>query len=276
MSSSKQTKQYAADSEAKDSASPPKAPRPPTPPRRHTLAEICRYADEQCAYIEWMTRKLEAEEAARRHSSPTTPIGAITNPFSGPADMWWRPISANEMYGKSAMRRLQEEEQEKAQKQNPYLVMNEFPDLVERHPRDTNRVRDALEMEEPSKETTPDLVSDTTSETEEMHGVECSSALNRPTEAHLEYFGATCGHRTGLRDARAPAGRRSSRDDTPSDLPRSEQSSVMLMIPKALLCFLFLPLVLVVVWYSHGCNEEGEEIEDEEEDRGRKITREHH
>lgn len=236
-------------SEISKSITTSSAPRPPVPPRRHTLAEICRYADEQCAYIEWMTRTLEAEEAARRHSSPTTPAGAITNPFSGPADMWWRPMSANDMYGKSELRRRQEEEQEVAQRSNPYLATSGFRELVERDSRTIplNTYLNDTAIEE--KITERILPLQLTQEPFEINEVPTVEDKN----SNLE-------HEAWLDTEQAFVAEEPCCESVSFDLPVLAHSSIVLMIPKVILCFLLLPFVLMVLWESGAIvNDDGEE-----------------
>lgn len=232
-------------------------PRPPVPPRRHTLAEICRYADEQCAYIEWMTRELEAEEAARRRSMPTTPIGAITNPFSGPADMWWRPTSANEMYGKSALR-CQQEEEERMRMQHPYLAANGFPEFLE-----TTRPKEEIIKPDTGAKTiiggvglaapNRDLLEDHTGYLAER------KPYSDAEEDNVSRFIKTSdGYDSRERRASLPSSIRSSHGSPSRGTLRLEQGSMIMMIPKALLCFLLLPLILTVGWCSTSLNEDEE------------------
>jgi hypothetical protein len=229
-------------------------PRPPIPPRRHTLAEICRYADEQCAYIEWMTRELEAEEAARRHSTPTTPAGAITNPFSGPADMWWRPMSANDMYGKSALRRQQEEE-EKARMQHPYLAANSLPEFFE-----TNRIRENGNRNDAEVESTDEEVDTVPSDSQalEKYASESRMIIDEAEDDVSTYLRGLDGHDARSRRTRVPTSTQSSQRSQNLDLSRLEQDSIFMMIPKALFCFLLLPLILTIGWCSSSFSEDEE------------------
>lgn len=242
-----------AESQAPSVLIPP--PRPPVPPRRHTLAEICRYADEQCAYIEWMTRELEAEEAARRHSVPTTPVGAITNPFSGPADMWWRPTSANEMYGKSALRRQQEREQI-VRTQHPYLAANGFPEVLK-----IDRPTENESKPDTRAQTTDERIDATLSspEASEKHTARAleSNTYSDKAEDHVTQSTESLDERVSRQRCESvPASTHSTHGSQTRDLPSLEQSSMLLMIPKVLLCFLLLPLILTVGWCSHSLSED--------------------
>lgn len=236
-------------------------PRPPVPPRRHTLAEMCRYADEQCAYIEWMTRQLEAEEAARCHSCPPTPLGAITNPFSGPADMWWRPTSANEMYGKSALRRQQEAEQEMAQSLNPYLAMNGLPELVEKDPAVDKSEQNTTGIDEPDTETIlPMSLTCEPIEIDEVPGPEMESEQEfvDSEKPSIEHSPRNCKLGARLDDTQTVPTEQPSSNGLSFELPHLERNSMILMIPKAMMCFLLLPLVLMIVWVNDGCDVDGE------------------
>lgn len=261
------TSQVEEKTESHDPTVLPSLPRPPVPPRRHTLAEICRYADEHCAYIEWMTRELEAEEAARCHSMPTTPAGAITNPFSGPADMWWRPTSANEMYGKSALRRQQEEE-EKARMQHPYLAANGLPELLEANqPKEDNEKID-LEFEPTNKEVKLVSSNSQTLDNDKVCEARSEAFLTEPDYDLRACFENQDDYEAWLRRGRVLASRRPSQRwqtlDSSLDSSCMEQDSIILMIPKAVLCFLLLPLILTVSWCSFSFSEDEANFEDED------------
>lgn len=248
-----------------DSTIASKVPRPPIPPRRHTLAEICRYADEQCAYIEWMTRELEAEEAIRRHSSPTTPAGAITNPFTGPADMWWRPTSANEMYGKSELRNRQEEEDKQASKQHPYLVSNSQSELVERDRPVVSDDLDAGDFQE-----TPGSTRSSSWDVEMLDMDTRYSRKRDQTTAPLP--DKSIKRLSGIpRCATWPGNMAITRADISrvsrlnlhdaADTP--DHSSIFIVIPKVLLCLLLLPILISFFWYDNGHDLDDVNIEDD-------------
>lgn len=211
-----------------------------------------------------MTRQLEAEEATRRHSSPTTPVGAITNPFSGPADMWWRPVSANEMYGKSAMRRQQEEEQEMVQRQNPYLAMSGFPEVVEKDPTVESSRRNTIEVREAITETIfPIEFTYEPAEIDETSADDSNSVLDTP-QSLTEDSTHVCKREAHSSTERTPTTVAVAiANDRGFELPSLKQSSIILMIPKAMLCFILLPVVFVMLWSNIGCEKDYEDHREE-------------
>lgn len=233
--------------------------RPPIPPRRHTLAEICRYADEHCAYIELITRELEAEAAARCHSMPTTPAGAITNPFNGPADMWWRPASAREMYGRSALRRLHEEQT--AINEYPYLAANGLSELLGRSESGDGEDFAQSEHEDsdcvspPSCAPMQDYVS---------YVFEHESWLDEPSSHILKNLKIAQALQRYCHGVRSRQTANPATELTPGENIYS-RSPIHCIVPKILGCMILLPIILVAIYYIIEAGEDG--TEDDEDER---------